>query len=207
MHRHIKEVVSRGKPLEATKKAMILVHGRGATPESILGIADQLEVSDFALLAPRASAQTWYPYSFLAPVVQNEPGLSTGLGVIKQIVQDVLAAGIPSRNLYLLGFSQGACLVSEYLARNAQAYGGAFIYSGGVIGPKVDRSNYQGNFGGTPILIGCSDVDAHIPLQRVKESTHIFQEMGAKVDEQIYPQGAHTIYMDEIQRTNQILLR
>ena len=206
MHRHTKEVVSRGLSLETAPKAMILVHGRGATPESILSIADELEVRDFALLAPRASAQTWYPYSFLAPVAQNEPGLSTGLGVINQIVQDVLNVGIPSSHLYFLGFSQGACLVSEFLARNAQSYGGAFIYSGGLIGPKVDRSNYEGNFEKTPILIGCSDVDAHIPLQRVKESTQIFQGMGANVDEQVYPQGGHTIFLDEIQRTNQILL-
>ncbi|MEM9718570.1 MAG: phospholipase [Bacteroidota bacterium] len=207
MHRHTKEVVSRGNPLETALKAMIFVHGRGATPESILGLADELEVSDFALLAPRASAQTWYPYSFLAPIPQNEPGLSTGLGVINQIVTDVVTAGISRSNLYFLGFSQGACLVSEYLARNAQIYGGAFIYSGGVIGPRVDKSNYGGDFGGTPILIGCSDIDAHIPLQRVKESTQVFEELGATVDEQIYSNGAHTIFMDEIQRTNRILTK
>ncbi|MCI4669058.1 MAG: dienelactone hydrolase family protein [Bacteroidia bacterium] len=205
MHRHTKNVTAAGKPLNEAKKAMIMVHGRGASPDSILSLREHLALEDFALLAPAATANTWYPYSFMAPTVQNEPGLSTGLGVIKQIVEDVLSAGIEKKDIYFLGFSQGACLTSEFLARNADTYGGAFIYSGGVIGDKIDKSNYQGNFGGTPILLGCSDVDAHVPLERVQASTKIFEEMGATVTERIYPNAPHTIFDDEIELTNQIL--
>ncbi|MEL6588894.1 MAG: phospholipase [Bacteroidota bacterium] len=205
MHRHRKNYVLQGKPLAEASKAMIMIHGRGDTAEGILALSEYLKVKDFALLAPQATANTWYPYSFMAPVVQNEPGLSTGLGVIKQIVDEVLAAGIKAENIYFLGFSQGACLTSEFLARNGQRYGGAFILSGGVIGPEIDRSNYAGDFGGTPILIGCSDVDHHIPLQRVKNTTAILTEMGAKVTERIYPNGPHSVVQDEIELANQIL--
>lgn len=205
MHRHTKQVITKGKSLAEASHAMIMIHGRGASAASILQLSDHLEVNDFALLAPEANRSTWYPYSFMAPVAQNEPGLTTGLALIGEIVKDVVKAGIPTENLYFLGFSQGACLTSEYLARNAQRYGGAFIYSGGVIGEEIDRSNYQGDFKGTPILLGCSDKDAHVPLHRVQDSTKIFTEMGAKVTERIYPNAPHTVMEDEILLTNQIL--
>lgn len=205
MHRHTKNVTTQGKPLEQAKKAMIMVHGRGASPASILEVAGLLPVEDFALLAPAAAANTWYPYSFMAPIPDNEPGLSTALGVLDQVVQDVAEAGISYENLYFLGFSQGACLTAEYLARHGRRYGGAFILSGGVIGPQVDRSHYAGDFAGTPILLGCSDVDAHVPLPRVQETTAIFREMGAEVDERIYPNGPHTIFKDEIEGIRAIL--
>lgn len=206
MHRHHKNVVTGGLPLRQASKAMILTHGRGATAVSILEIADYLQVEGFALLAPQATANTWYPYSFMAPLPQNEPGLSTGLAVLDQIVQDILASGMEKKDIYFLGFSQGACLTSEYLCRNADGFGGAFIYSGGVIGSFIDRSNYQGDFQGMPVLIGCSDVDGHVPLHRVQDTTAILTEMGALVSERIYPNGPHTIFDDEIERTNQILL-
>ncbi|MEM6344111.1 MAG: phospholipase [Bacteroidota bacterium] len=205
MHRHHKNYSHQGKPLAEAEKVMIMTHGRGDTAEGILELGQYLNVKDFALLAPQATANTWYPYSFMAPVVNNEPGLSTGLGVLKQIVEDVLAAGVKHENIYFLGFSQGACLSSEFLARNANRYGGAFILSGGVIGPEIDRLNYAGDFGGTPILIGCSDVDHHIPLQRVKDTTAIFTEMGAVVNERIYPNGPHSVVQDEIDIVNTIL--
>lgn len=205
MNRHTKKVVTRGTPLESASNAMILVHGRGATAESILGLADYLEVENFALLAPQASANTWYPYSFLAPVAQNEPGLSTALDVLTQLVQDILAAGLQTRDIFWLGFSQGACVTSEFLARNAAEYGGAFIYTGGVIGEKIDRSPYQGNFQQTPILLGCSDNDPHVPLHRAQDTVRIFTEMGAVVTERIYPNAPHTVREDEITRTNEIL--
>lgn len=205
MHRHHKNVVSAGKPLAEASAAMIMIHGRGASASSILEVASHLEVEGFALLAPEASANTWYPYSFMAPTEQNEPGLSTGLGVIGQIVADIEAAGIPAKNIYFLGFSQGACLTAEYLARNGRRYGGAFIYSGGVIGPKVDKTPYQGDFAGTPILLGCSDIDAHVPLHRVQDSSNIFRDMGGEVNERIYPNAPHTIFEDEIEQTNAVL--
>lgn len=205
MHRHHKQIATSGKPLAEAEKAMIMIHGRGATASGILGLSNELQVDGFALLAPQASQHTWYPYSFMAPVASNEPGLSSGLDVISQIVKDILEAGIEAPNIYFLGFSQGACLTSEFLARNADQYGGAFIYSGGVIGEEIDRSNYRGDFGGMPVFIGCSDVDAHVPLHRVQDTTQILAEMGANVTERIYPNGPHTVLPDEIEITNQML--
>jgi phospholipase/carboxylesterase len=207
MHRHHKQVTTKGTPLAQASRAMIMVHGRGATAPAILEVADHLQVADFALLAPQANQHTWYPNSFMAPRDSNEPGLSTGLAVIDELVRDIRAAGIPDEQIYFLGFSQGACLTSEYLARNARRYGGAFIYSGGVIGARIDRSNYSGDFAGTPVLIGCSDIDGHVPLHRVQDTTRIFTEMGAEVTERIYANGPHTINEDEIQRTNEILTK
>lgn len=205
MHTHKKAITYQGLPLAEASKAMIMIHGRGATPDSILGLASHLQLEGFALLAPAATQHTWYPYSFMAPVAQNEPSLSSALERIDEMVKEVLASGIPAENIYFLGFSQGACLASEYVARNAQQYGGLFVYSGGLIGAELDKDNYQGDFQGMPVIIGCSDRDAHIPLQRVKESTALFQEMGAQVTERIYPNGAHTIYEDEIELTNTVL--
>ncbi len=205
MFRHHKNVTNSGKPLGEATHAMIMVHGRGGTPHSILEIAKLLPVQNFALLAPAANMSTWYPNSFMAPTDSNEPGLSTGLEVIREIVQDALDAGIPRENLYFLGFSQGACLTSEFLARHAGRYGGAFILSGGVIGPEVDRSRYQGDFDGMPILMGCSDVDSHVPLHRVNESQQVFEEMGADVDKRIYPNAPHSIFKDEIEGIIKVL--
>ena len=205
MHRHHKNVTTSGTPLAEATKAMIMIHGRGGNALGMLDLAHNLNVEGFALLAPQANQHTWYPYSFMAPVADNQPGLDTGLEVIRQIVEDILAAGINKEHLYFLGFSQGACLTSEYLARHADRYGGAFIYSGGVIGAAIDRSNYSGDFQDTPILVGCSDVDAHVPLNRVQDTTKIFAEMGAKVTERIYPNGPHSILEDEIEITNRIL--
>lgn len=205
MHRHQKNIHYAGKPLLEASRAMIMVHGRGATAPSILGLAQELAVSDMALLAPQASMNTWYPQSFLAPIPNNEPGLSTGLAVIGQAVAEVREAGIALENIFFLGFSQGACLSSEYVARHAQKYGGVFILSGGVIGPRLEKERYAGDFAGTPILLGCSDVDAHVPLLRVQESTQLFRDMGADVTERIYPNAPHTIFEDEILLANQIL--
>lgn len=205
MHRHHKNLSTAGTELAAASKAMIMIHGRGANASGILELAGELAVEGFALLAPQANQHTWYPYSFMAPTAQNEPGLSSGLSVIQEIVDDILAAGLQKADIYFLGFSQGACLTSEFLARNADRYGGAFIYSGGVIGREVDRSNYRGEFQGMPVLIGCSDVDAHVPLHRVQETTGLFTEMDADVIERIYPNAPHTVMQDEIEITNRIL--
>lgn len=206
MHRHHKNIITGGKPLTEASKAMIMIHGRGGNAAGILGLANELKVADFALLAPQANQNTWYPYSFMAPVANNEPGLSTGLQVIEETVEDILAAGINKADIYFLGFSQGACLTSEFLARHADQYGGAFIYSGGVIGEQINRSNYDGDFGEMPVLIGCSDVDAHVPLHRVQDTSKIFSEMGASVTERIYPNGPHSVMEDEIEITNRILM-
>lgn len=205
MHQHTKNIKTAGASLEEASKAMIMVHGRGALAEGILSLSNHLKVKGFALLAPQADQRTWYPFSFMAPKENNEPGLSTGLEVLKELVEDVKGAGIEAENIYFLGFSQGACLMSEFVARNAEQFGGVFVLSGGLIGENLDTSNYKGDFNGTPIFLGCSDVDPHIPLARVKESVEVFQDMGAEVILKLYPNGPHTIYEDEIKEVNSIL--
>ena len=205
MHRHHKDLRKGGKALDQAKKAIVMVHGRGASAESIMSLSEYLDLEDFALLAPQANQHTWYPYSFMAPSERNEPGLSTGLAVINETVEEIKAAGINEENIYFLGFSQGACLVSEYVGRNAKQYGGVFILSGGVIGAEFDRSKYDGNFKGSPIYLGCSDKDAHVPLSRVKESTALFEELGANMTEQIFPNAPHTVLQEEIDAVNEIL--
>jgi len=204
MH-NIKNTVWAGQPLAQAKRVLIMTHGRGASAQSILSLAAELEVEDFALAAPQATGNTWYPYSFLAPETQNEPGLSAGLQVLGQMVEDIKREGFDSPQIYLLGFSQGACLTSEFVARNAQPFGGVFILSGGVIGDSIKPERYSGDFEGTPIFLGCSDVDSHVPLHRVQDSTTLFKKLGAKVTEKIYPNAPHSIFQDEINHINQIL--
>lgn len=194
-----------GKPLNEAKAAMILVHGRGATAVSILELADHLHHPDFAYLAPQAEGNVWYPYSFLAPMAQNEPGLSSGLQAISDLVSQVEASGIPAERIILAGFSQGACLASEYVARNARRYGGLLAFSGGVIGPPGTPREYTGSLDGTPVFLGCSDVDFHIPLERVEETAVVFTNLGATVNKQIYPGMDHTIVQDEIEHAKKIV--
>ena len=199
------KVYSSGKPLDEAQAAMILVHGRGATAVSILELADHLQHPDFAYLAPQAVGNTWYPYSFLAPMDQNEPGLSSGLQAIGDLVAQIEAEGIPAERIVLAGFSQGACLASEYMARNARRYGGLLVFSGGVIGPPETPRDYAGSLDNTPVFIGCSDVDFHIPLERVEETAVVFTNLGATVNKQIYPSMGHTIVQDEIEQANKIV--
>ncbi|MBB3837545.1 phospholipase/carboxylesterase [Runella defluvii] len=201
----IKNTVWAGVPLDQAKRVLIMTHGRGASAQSILSLAAELAVDGFALAAPQATGNTWYPYSFLAPEAQNEPGLSSGLAVLKELLDTVKAAGISSENVYFLGFSQGACLTSEFVARHAQPFGGVFILSGGVIGDSVKIERYTGNFAGTPIFLGCSDVDAHVPKDRAQDSSEVFRTLGATVTERIYPNAPHSIFQDEIDHINHIL--
>lgn len=201
----IKNTVWAGVPLDQAKRVLIMIHGRGASAQSILSLAAELAVDGFALAAPQATGNTWYPYSFLAPEAQNEPGLSSGLAVLKELLDTVKAAGILSENVYFLGFSQGACLTSEFVARHAQPFGGVFILSGGVIGDTVKTERYTGDFAGTPIFLGCSDVDAHVPKDRVQDSSEVFRTLGATVTERIYPNAPHSIFQDEIDHINHIL--
>lgn len=177
---------------------MILVHGRGATAESILGLANELGLDDVACIAPQAAGNTWYPYSFLTPIPQNEPGISSGMGVIAAILGKLENDGVDARRVALLGFSQGACLALEYAARHARRYAGVFGLSGGLIGPPGTPRDYAGSFDNTPVFLGCSDVDPHIPLERVMESAAVFRQMGAAVDERIYPGMGHVVNPDEI---------
>ncbi|WP_083610306.1 alpha/beta hydrolase [Pontibacter flavimaris] len=157
MYTHSKKVITKGKLLSETGKALILVHGRGATAQSILELADHLPVQDFTLFAPQATNNSWYPYSFMAPEEQNQPALEQ----LDELVQSILNQGVKSEGLYLAGFSQGACLASEYATRNARKYGGLLLFTGGLIGQQLNTSRYKGDFDGTPVLITSGDPDAH----------------------------------------------
>ena len=185
--------------------ALILVHGRGASAEDILGLGAELQLPDVACLAPQAAGHTWYPYSFLSPMQQNEPGITSGLGVIARLIDELGREGLAPARIGLLGFSQGACLSLEFAARNARRYAGVFALSGGLIGPPGTPRAYAGSFDGTPVFLGCSDVDSHIPLERVHESAEVFRRMGATVDERIYPRMGHTVNREEIEAVKGVL--
>ena len=178
---------------------MVMVHGRGATAESILELARELWHSELAYVAPQADGYTWYPYSFLAPFERNEPYLSSGLARLGEVLELLRFAGIPPQRTILLGFSQGACLALEFAARNAHRYGGVVGLSGGLIGPPDTPRSYQGAFAGTPVFLGCSDRDPHVPRERVDETAEVMRRMGAAVTERIYPALGHTVNEDELE--------
>src|SRR5688572_3649220 len=180
-------VLAAGKPLAEAKAAMILIHGRGATAESILTLAQEFGHPEFVYVAAQAAGNTWYPNSFLAPIESNEPWLTSALAKVAELVAQIEAAGIPAEKIILGGFSQGACLTSEFTARNARRYGGVAVLSGGVIGPPGTPRNYSGSLEGTPVFLGCSDVDFHIPVERVHETATVLKALGGQVTEQIYP--------------------
>lgn len=198
-------VAHAGAPLDEANAAMILLHGRGATANGILDLARVLSHDNMAYLAPQAANHAWYPYRFIAPIEQNEPYLSSALEKIGQIVDDIEAAGISKERIVLTGFSQGACLAAEFVARNPSTYGGLLVFSGGLIGPMGQLPVYTGSLKGTPVFLGCSDVDAHIPLERVHESADIFEAMGASVTRKIYPGMGHTISTEEIREAQALL--
>jgi predicted esterase len=198
-------VLTTGTPLNRAKAALIMVHGRGASAESILTLANEFAVDGFVYLAPQAYMNTWYPYSFLAPIESNEPSLSSALQTIGDTLQAVEDAGIPLEKTVILGFSQGACLGSEYTARNARRYGGVIALSGGLIGPDGTPRDYAGSLENTPVFMGCSDVDFHIPLARVHESATIMKSLGGDVTERIYPGMGHTVNEDEVKFVSELL--
>lgn len=190
-------VTAGASPDDATA-ALILVHGRGGSPEDILAIADTLDSRDVCIVAPRAAGHTWYPQSFLAPVEANEPGRSSGLSVLESMVQDLSASRIPPERMILAGFSQGACLTLEFVARHPRRYGGVAGLTGGLIGPPGSLGGYQGSLDGTPVFLGSGDPDPHVPWTRVEETAVILGELGAQVATQRYPGRAHIISLDEI---------
>lgn len=187
-----------GQPLTQASVAMLLIHGRGGTAASILALAQALDRPQLAYVAPQAAGNSWYPHSFLSPLASNEPHLSSALQTVADGLAQIEAAGIPPQCVIIGGFSQGACLSSEFVARNAQRYGGLLVFSGGLIGPPGTARDYTGTLDGTPAFLGCSDVDMHIPVERVHETTATLQQMGATVTEQIYPGMGHTIVQDEV---------
>jgi predicted esterase len=177
---------------------MILVHGRGATAESILTLVPELVQPGFAYLAPQAAGDSWYPNRFMTPIAGNEPWLSSALLVIEELLGRLAAAGLPAERTILLGFSQGACLVVEYAARHAQRYGGVVGLSGGLIGPDGTPRDYPGSLAGTPVFLGCSDVDFHIPKERVQHTAEVLQRLGGDVTMRLYPGMEHTVNQDEL---------
>ncbi|MDG5767662.1 dienelactone hydrolase family protein [Balneolales bacterium ANBcel1] len=235
-------VLEKGKPLDQAKGAVILIHGRGASADSILTLYDELmhleesagarkegaagarkettagsqvsaadpqnggaSVADLAWMAPQAANHTWYPYPFMSPLEQNEPWLESALQVMDELITKALGAGIPKERIVLAGFSQGACLSTEFAARNADRYGGVVALSGGVIGPDVDYSRYRGSMKKTPVFIGCSDIDSHIPEHRVQDTAGVFENLGADVTKKIYPGMGHTVNEDELHHFRNML--
>lgn len=194
-----------GRTLGNGTAAMILAHGRGAAPANILELATALHHPEFTFLAPAASENTWYPHSFMADIPSNEPGISSGLAVLEELVDQVLDSGVARDRIVLAGFSQGACLTAEFAVRNPGRYGGVLIFSGGLIGPPGTTWPSEGDFAGTPVFLGCSDVDSHIPRERVEESAQIFRDRGAAVEVRIYPGMGHLINDDELARARAIV--
>lgn len=186
-----------GEPIEQAQAAMIMMHGRGASAQDILTLSAEFRQPGFVYLAPQAAGYSWYPNSFLAPIESNEPALSSALAVIAGLLAQLAEQAIPPERTIILGFSQGACLSLEFVARNARRYGGLVGLSGGVIGPDGTPRDYPGSLDGTPVFLGCSDVDPHIPKARVIESADIMRRLGGDVTMQLYPGMGHTVNLSE----------
>ena len=200
-------VLRAGAPTENAAAAMIMVHGRGGPPEGILDLAAVINRPSVAYIAPAANGGTWYPFPFISPREQNEPGISSGLSVIESLVTELLDSGFTAKNIAILGFSQGACLSSEYAIRHPRRYGGVLVLSGGLIGPPGttwdDVTTTALN--GTPVFLGCSDVDSHIPKDRVLESEQVFTRLGARVRRTLYPGMGHSINADEFDEVQRVV--
>jgi phospholipase/carboxylesterase len=203
---HQELIIYAGNKVDATK-ALIMIHGRGGSSEDILSLSDSLNVQRYLLAAPQATGNSWYPKSFLAPQKENEPWLSSALDLIHKTVHGISSRGITAENIYFLGFSQGACLTLEYVARNAKRYGGVAAFTGGLIGEQIDKALYKGNFEKTPVFFGSSNPDMHVPVERVHASADIFKQMGADLTEKIYPNMGHTINQDEINKANDLIFK
>jgi predicted esterase len=198
-------VLTAGANLDEAAGAIVLIHGRGGSAADILALAPEVGGDALACLAPQANKHTWYPFSFLKPIEMNQPFLDSALARIGSLLDQIAAAGVPRNRTILLGFSQGACLSSEYVARNAQRYGGLILFSGGLIGPDGTPRDYPGSLDGTPVFLGCSNVDAHIPEARVLETGDVLQRMGGAVEMRIYPGMGHTINQDELMAARSIV--
>lgn len=196
-----------GTPLKEADKVLIMLHGRGAYAEDILGLSNHLEINNAHIIAPQAKGSSWYPYSFMWPVQQNEPLLSSAIELLNNILKNVLQSGKKSEQVYVLGFSQGACLTLEFAARNVMQFGGIISFTGGLIGEQLNESLYQGNFNGTKIFIGNSDYDPHVPLTRSEASKKILENLGADVTLKVYPNMPHTINQDEIKTVNEMFFK
>jgi phospholipase/carboxylesterase len=191
-------VEHRGTPLEDAERAVVLLHGRGARATGMLQFAEDLPSEDTAFVAPQAARATWYPQSFLEPTTENEPHFSSALALVGDVLDDV-TDHLPRERVLLLGFSQGACLASELVARNPARYGGLVVFSGGLHGPEGSTWDHDGDLDGTPVFLGCSDRDPHIPEERVHDTRDVFESMGADVTERIYEGMGHGVNEDELE--------
>jgi phospholipase/carboxylesterase len=198
-------VIARGVSLKDASAAVVLAHGRGASAEDILGLADEFDLPDLAYLAPEAAGHSWYPNSFLAPLDKNEPWLTSALELLGTIVERIVAAGIPHEKIALVGFSQGACLVSEFVAQNPSRYGGLVGFTGGLIGPPGTVFHLSGDLSGTPCFFGSGDPDPHVPWKRVEETAAALSSLGGIVKLKRYPGMPHTISADEISEARKII--
>jgi phospholipase/carboxylesterase len=205
MYTHAKNIITTGTPLANAKGVLVLLHGRGGTAQNIISLASEFNLTDMAIAAPQATNDSWYPYSFMSPVADNQPALDSALELIGDAVKDIIAGGISPQNIYFAGFSQGACLTLEYIARNAQQYGGAVAFTGGLIGRELETGNYNGDFAGTPILLSTGNPDPHVPVTRVEESASILKDLGAKVTVKVFEGRPHTIIQQEIDLANQLI--
>lgn len=208
MYTHSKQIITAGVPVSEAKKVLIMIHGRGASANSILSLADNLSLpGDTAIIAPQAAQHSWYPYSFMAPVENNEPALSSALNLIDEIVGDLVKQGINRKNIYFLGFSQGACLTLEYVARHGRQYGGVMAFTGGLVGQELRPSNYSGDFEQTPILVATGDPDPHVPVSRVEETVTQLTKMNADVLFKVYKGRPHTVTQEELDLAEQHVLK
>ncbi|HAA14508.1 MAG TPA: phospholipase [Cytophagales bacterium] len=199
------DVVYAGKSLDEAKKVAILIHGRGASPQSILELSQFLHLDDYALIAPAADMRTWYPYSFMAPIGENQPGLDSAITLLDDIWKDLEARGFRPQDVAFIGFSQGACLTLEYPTRNAKPWGAIISFTGGLIGDQIYSDHYQGDLQQAPVFIGSSDEDPHVPESRIEESRQLIEKMNGNIQVKIYPGLGHTIADDEIDIANTML--
>ncbi len=202
---HKKNIVTSGPDPGKAAATLVMIHGRGGSAQDILGLAAHLSVDDYSRLAPQATNNTWYPFSFLAPPGENEPWLSSALDLLTDIVKDINNAGVDDNRIFFLGFSQGACLTLEFVTRNARRWGGVVAFTGGLIGDKIYRENYAGDFLETPVYIGTSDPDSHVPVERVHHTGEILTAMNAKVTVDVFPGMGHTISEEEIEQANRLV--
>jgi phospholipase/carboxylesterase len=200
---HGQRIVEAGEDLRTAQAAMILLHGRGATAEDIMTVASEVQLPGWAFLAPQAAGNTWYPNPFTAPIEANEPYLTAALDTVSRLVERV-ETSVPTERLVLLGFSQGASLTLTWSVRNARRYGAIVGLSGGLIGPEGTPREYPGSFAGTPVFLGCSDVDPYIPMPRVVDAGEVMKRMGADVTVRFYPGMGHMVGIEELETIREL---
>jgi len=201
------EIYEAGSQLRSSNGVLIVLHGRGGSASDILSLGQEIAPSGISLVAPQAAGNTWYPYSFMAPIAQNEPYLSSALDLVESIVQRCLVAGIPSDRIAIAGFSQGACLTSEFAARHPRRYAAVIAFTGGLIGPPGIDLAHSGSLEDTPALFSSGDPDPHVPWVRVEESAKQFEAMGASVELRQYPVRPHTVLREEVEMARNLLAK